>query len=135
MTFYEYLEVLLGREFAKRLVTALKRKKVIIVSGPRFSGKTTLVKVLLEYGYKAVEKRDLDIYEHENISRIYEVTLSTTLKNPLSGFADIYVEKKPRLWFLRRLFTTDYDGYNTGVTFLAAILTSFLSTVIISLLE
>lgn len=70
MTLSNYLQELLGRKEAEKLKAALKSGKTIIIRGEQQTGKTTLLKVLTNAGYHAVE--DFDTYE-------------ITLKNPLEN--------------------------------------------------
>lgn len=70
MTLSSYLRELLGKQEAEKLKDALKSRKTIIIRGEQQTGKTTLLKVLTNAGYHAVE--DFDIYE-------------ITLKNPLEN--------------------------------------------------
>lgn len=70
MTFNSYLQELLGRQEAEKLKAALKSGKTIIICGEQQTGKSTLLKVLTNAGYHAVE--DFDTHE-------------VTLKNPLKS--------------------------------------------------
>ena len=57
MTLNQYLNGLLGEKEAKKLRTALKLGKTIIVDGPQGPvGKTALVRILQKHGYPAEEK-------------------------------------------------------------------------------
>lgn len=56
MTLEEYLNSLLGKKKAKKLIKALEDRKPIIISGVNGSGKTTLARVLRSYGFH-------DVYE------------------------------------------------------------------------
>jgi len=70
VTLSNYLRELLGKQEAEKLKDALKSRKTIIIRGEQQTGKTTLLKVLTNAGYHAVE--DFDTYE-------------ITLKNPLEN--------------------------------------------------
>ena len=72
----DYLAGLLGKKETAKLRKALRSGKTIIVKGEQKSGKTTLVKVLNNAGYHAVE----DFTTHE-------VILKEAVKNMIP---DIY---------------------------------------------
>ncbi len=57
----DYLSKLLNEKQKNELVEALSVGKTIVVTGEYCSGKTTLVKVLKERGYNALE--DFEIHE------------------------------------------------------------------------
>ena len=73
----DYLVELLGRKEAARLREALRCGKTIIVKGEQKSGKTTLVRVLNNAGYHAVE----DFATHE-------VTLKEPLKSMIPDMSE-----------------------------------------------
>lgn len=56
----EYLAELLGIQEARELMKALDSNVPVLVSGADDSGKTTLVKILKLYGYRAAE--DCEVY-------------------------------------------------------------------------
>lgn len=52
---YDELVKLLGKEKAHELSARLNRSVTFIISGPQKSGKTSLVRLLREHGFSAVE--------------------------------------------------------------------------------
>lgn len=77
MTFDNYLQELLGRKEAEKLKTALKSGKTIIICGEQQTGKSTLLKVLTNAGYHAVEDFDT-----------HEITLKKPLKSMIPDMSE-----------------------------------------------
>ena len=72
MTLEEYLNSLLGKKKAKKLIKALGDRKPVIISGVNGSGKTTLARVLRSYGFHDVYE-DFETYELHITKKIDEM--------------------------------------------------------------
>ena len=94
MRFKEYLESLLGKKQQKKLMDALKQDKTVIVSGEQQTGKTTLVAVLQQQGYKAVEDFDT-----------YEVHLLEPLNHRTPNMKDTIFKKEVKAMPLKKILT------------------------------
>lgn len=77
MTFDNYLQELLGKKEAEKLKAALKSGKTIIICGEQQTGKSTLLKVLTNAGYHAVEDFDT-----------HEITLKKPLKSMIPDMSE-----------------------------------------------
>ncbi len=75
--FEKYLSDLLGEKEKAKLMQRIRNGDLILVSGPNCSGKTTLVRLLREHGYSAVED-----------SRVFELKLTEKLNVMIPDIRD-----------------------------------------------